>query len=91
MNTIRRTNMSATPYRRGGPADAFACATCEFPILGRPTYHVGLAFCCAGCVAGGPCTCSYDEQPAVPELAHECLDVTSLVGKRDLVRAGAEA
>ena len=38
----------------------FRCATCEIEIIGRPIIHVGLAFCCAGCVAGGPCTCSYD-------------------------------
>jgi hypothetical protein len=38
----------------------FTCTSCDVRIGGRPTFHVGLAFCCAGCVAGGPCTCSYD-------------------------------
>jgi hypothetical protein len=42
----------------------FRCASCEAPIQGPPTFFVGLAFCCAGCVAGGPCTCSYDAEPA---------------------------
>jgi hypothetical protein len=41
----------------------FHCASCEGEIHGRATFHVGLAFCCAGCVAGGPCTCSYDLEP----------------------------
>ena len=36
------------------------CASCEGPIAGRAEFHAGLAFCCAGCVVGGPCTCSYD-------------------------------
>lgn len=36
------------------------CSSCEGEIVGRPEFHVGLAFCCAGCVVGGPCTCSYD-------------------------------
>ena len=36
------------------------CTTCEFEIAGRPEFHVGLPFCCAGCVVGGPCLCSYD-------------------------------
>ena len=38
----------------------FTCVTCELEIAGRPEFHVGLAFCCAGCVVGGPCMCSYD-------------------------------
>jgi len=43
----------------------FTCVSCEGQIVGSPEFHVGLPFCCAGCVAGGPCTCSYDvEQPA---------------------------
>ena len=63
----------------------FRCATCDIDINGRPTIHVGLAFCCAGCVAGGPCTCSYDTYAEVEDLngegswkVHDCLDVTAL-------------
>jgi hypothetical protein len=40
--------------------DGFLCASCMVPIAHQPTFHVGLAFCCAGCAAGGPCLCSYD-------------------------------
>ena len=32
----------------------FTCVTCECAIAGTPVFHVGLPFCCAGCVAGGP-------------------------------------
>ena len=48
------------------PAPTFRCTTCLATIRHRPTFHVGLAFCCAGCVADGPCICSYDldEDPA---------------------------
>jgi hypothetical protein len=44
----------------------FTCVTCEIEIAGTPVFHVGLPFCCAGCVANGPCICSYDEPADVP-------------------------
>jgi hypothetical protein len=44
---------ASTPHR-------FICVSCDLLIAGSPTFHVGLPFCCAGCVASGPCTCSYD-------------------------------
>lgn len=61
----------------------FSCANCEIEIASRPTIHIGVAFCCAGCVAGGPCTCSYDfgSQPEIVTaewLVRDCLDVTAL-------------
>jgi hypothetical protein len=40
----------------------FTCATCDDVIAGHPTFHLGLAFCCAGCAADGPCMCSYDHE-----------------------------
>ena len=43
----------------------WTCTTCRDEIRHRPTIHVGVVFCCAGCVAGGPCICSYDEEPEV--------------------------
>ena len=36
------------------------CANCELEIVGLAEFHAGLAFCCAGCLVGGPCSCSYD-------------------------------
>jgi len=38
----------------------FTCATCDDQIAHHPVFHLGLAFCCAGCAADGPCMCSYD-------------------------------
>jgi hypothetical protein len=38
------------------------CVTCEVEIVGNAVFHAGLPFCCSGCVAGGPCNCSYDEE-----------------------------
>lgn len=50
----------------------FTCATCDHVITGRPVFHIGLTFCCAGCAADGPCTCSYDavedDPPAIAVL-----------------------
>lgn len=43
-------------------SDPWICTTCRAEIRHRPTFHVGLAFCCAGCVADGPCICSYDDE-----------------------------
>ena len=53
--------------RRLSTSQPFTCATCEVVIGGSTVIHVGLPFCCAGCVAGGPCVCSYDfdEEPTV--------------------------
>ena len=45
------------------PNPTFMCASCQVEIGSEPVFHVGLPFCCAGCVAGGPCICSYDEEP----------------------------
>jgi hypothetical protein len=39
------------------------CTTCELAIDWTPVEQMGQYFCCAGCAAGGPCHCSYDEHP----------------------------
>ena len=43
-------------------ADQFAlrCGTCEVPLTSQPECDDGDTFCCAGCVAGGPCICIGD-------------------------------
>ena len=38
------------------------CAACEAEFDTTPVRHLGVAYCCEGCSAGGPCTCSYDAQ-----------------------------
>jgi hypothetical protein len=65
--------------------EPFTCATCEIEIAGAPTFHVGLAFCCAGCVAGGPCICSYDEETTADSRVRHCADIEGLLdtGKMD--------
>jgi hypothetical protein len=50
--------------RRPSAQRPFACVSCRAGIVGLPVFHVGLAFCCAGCAAGGPCNCSYDDEDA---------------------------
>ena len=35
------------------------CANCEEPILGQPVFFDGGVYCCTGCIAGGPCVCTY--------------------------------
>jgi hypothetical protein len=63
--------------RRLSTIKPFSCVTCRIEISGRPTFHLGMPFCCAGCVAGGPCTCSYDEDlPADGQVRH-CLDIVA--------------
>ncbi len=35
------------------------CVNCEEPISEIPVYFNGEPYCCHGCVAGGPCVCTY--------------------------------
>jgi transcription elongation factor GreA len=42
-------------------SDPASCATCELEISWRPIERGHDRFCCDGCAAGGPCTCTYDE------------------------------
>ena len=37
------------------------CANCDIEILWTPTFARGLAYCCTGCAAGGPCSCDYSQ------------------------------
>lgn len=42
-------------------SDPPSCATCELEIDWAPIERGPDRFCCDGCAAGGPCTCTYDE------------------------------
>jgi hypothetical protein len=66
---------------RSNPSQPLICVSCESDIVARPEFHVGLPFCCAGCVVGGPCTCSYDLEPV------GALDVAAVVDERVAVPA----
>ena len=65
---------------------AFDCATCETDAGTWPTFHLGLAFCCAGCAADGPCICSYDPDP-IDVDAHDVSEIAPVPGDRILVAA----
>jgi len=39
------------------------CANCRIVIRWQPTIVEGRAYCCTGCVEGGPCTCDYSRLP----------------------------
>ncbi len=68
---------------------AFTCATCEIEIVDKPVFHTGLAFCCAGCAADGPCGCSYDETPAAA-LRGLGADVAAPTWRRHVLAVPAE-
>ena len=75
----------------------FTCVTCEIEIAGPVTFYVGLPFCCAGCVANGPCTCSYDDvaddasRSADDVTVRHCLDIESAVSTEGSAWTGDEA
>jgi hypothetical protein len=62
-----------------------SCSTCEVDIVGRPVLRGGLPFCCAGCAAGGPCTCSYDRDQGSDDTARAISNVRYCLDVRDLV------
>jgi hypothetical protein len=70
---------------RQNPTTPFTCVTCEIAITAPATFHAGLPFCCAGCFAGGPCTCSYDDAPSDQRVRH-CLDIEGVVGSRSITK-----
>ena len=65
----------------------FTCVTCEQEIRGRVVFHVGLPFCCAGCVANGPCSCSYDEPAPVEAKRHVPAIALPVAAEEDLAVA----
>ena len=43
--------------------DGHTCYNCFAEFSWEPTIHDGEEFCCAGCVEGGPCICTYEGPP----------------------------
>lgn len=41
------------------------CANCDIEILWPPVVVQGVTYCCAGCAAGGPCSCDYSQYRSV--------------------------
>jgi hypothetical protein len=66
----------------------FSCVTCEVEIRGPAVFHVGMPFCCAGCVAGGPCLCTYDF--VVTDDERSAADAVAEPTVREPVRTAAE-
>ena len=56
------TGMSSDPNATVAPA-AWTCANCEARFSWAPVAFLGLSFCCSGCAASGPCTCTYEDVP----------------------------
>ena len=75
----------------------FTCVTCEIEIAGPVTFYVGLPFCCAGCVANGPCICSYDDvadgstTTGDAAIVRHCLDIETAVSNDTFDRPREEA
>jgi hypothetical protein len=67
----------------------FECANCEMEIDGKPEFHLGLAFCCAGCAVSGPCTCSYDDRPSAAAIkaASQLCDCHRVAASMETVEA----
>ncbi|MDQ6660951.1 MAG: hypothetical protein M3Z24_08305, partial [Chloroflexota bacterium] len=43
----------------------FHCANCEIDFFWHPTVVEEKTYCCAGCAAGGPCSCDYSQYRSV--------------------------
>lgn len=67
----------------------FTCSTCDHVISGHPVFHLGLAFCCPGCAADGPCICSYDPDEPHPPHAIAHLEAEGPIGDREPVQVPA--
>ena len=53
-----------SPPANGGD-DEHECANCFAQFSWDPTIADGETFCCAGCVEGGPCICTYGGPPQI--------------------------
>jgi len=40
------------------------CYSCDIELTAGAMLMAGRPFCCAGCAAGGPCSCTYEDQQA---------------------------
>jgi hypothetical protein len=43
---------------------AMKCESCDIEIAALPLWRGDRYFCCSGCADGGPCICSYVDDPA---------------------------
>lgn len=40
------------------------CESCDIELTALPLWRYDRHFCCSGCADGGPCVCSYVDDPA---------------------------
>ncbi|MDA1226670.1 MAG: hypothetical protein O3A33_01740, partial [Chloroflexi bacterium] len=48
-------------------AELSVCANCFEEFTREPVYAKDIAYCCKGCIRGGPCACTYGEASKAPE------------------------
>lgn len=53
------------------------CVSCEEAIRQAPVYFDGDAYCCTGCVAGGPCQCTYAAETETPPAPTNAAPMTT--------------
>jgi hypothetical protein len=68
---------------RPSGGDPHTCYNCFAEFSWEPTIHDGEDFCCAGCVEGGPCICTYDRPPQPTEVELTPTAVVSEPAKDD--------
>ena len=57
------------------------CASCDIELANLPFVTEGTAYCCHGCAQGGPCVCSYADDPArYPRNGHSDRTALDLYG-----------
>jgi 6-pyruvoyltetrahydropterin/6-carboxytetrahydropterin synthase len=59
-----------------GLTGPFVCANCFIDFAWQPVMLEDEAFCCAGCAQGGPCICTYREEPVTAAPSVPPLTVT---------------
>ncbi|MEE8045796.1 MAG: 6-carboxytetrahydropterin synthase [Dehalococcoidia bacterium] len=77
------------------------CYNCFAEFSWEPTIHDGEEFCCAGCVEGGPCICTYEGTPkpveddlvptaVVSEIVAVVEDDLELIAHREIILEAIE-
>jgi hypothetical protein len=57
------------------------CASCDVELAHVAVMAEGVEYCCEGCVQGGPCICTYVEDPArYPRNGHSDRTALDLYG-----------
>src|SRR4030067_803198 len=73
-----------TPAREGrcwNMDEPKRCASCDIELADLPFLTEGSVYCCHGCAQGGPCVCSYADDPArYPRNGHSDKTALDLYG-----------